>query len=105
MASLLTNVWGYASFVGHLHDPDFGRWFQRVGDAVGGLPGRRPKRLVGVQNALIDLVDFWTHSVTASSAIVIDFPIAVPHDNGPILIDCGSLHGVLGRSSHRQVES
>ena len=49
---------GYASFVAKLEEPGFARWFDRIGDAIEDLPGHRPDRLVEVQRALIDLIDF-----------------------------------------------
>jgi hypothetical protein len=49
---------GYASFIAKLEEPGFARWFDRIGDAIAALPGQRPERLVHVQNALIDLIDF-----------------------------------------------
>ncbi|MET8152432.1 hypothetical protein ACIBSW_18705 [Actinoplanes sp. NPDC049668] len=49
---------GYASFVAKLEEPGFARWFDRTGKAIGALPGQRPERLVYVQNALVDLIDF-----------------------------------------------
>jgi hypothetical protein len=51
---------GYAAFVAAQEDPDFARWFKRLGDAVDQLrndDSNKPKRLVLVQNALIDLID------------------------------------------------
>jgi len=49
---------GYAAFVAAHADPAFEKWFTRLGDAIERLTEERPARLVAVQNALIDLVDF-----------------------------------------------
>jgi hypothetical protein len=51
---------GYAAFVASQSDPDFARWFTRLGEAIDKLrqgADDRPKRLVMVQHALIDLID------------------------------------------------
>jgi hypothetical protein len=49
---------GYASFVAKQDDPHFAKWFGRLGEAIQHLPGQRPDRLVEVQDALIDIIDF-----------------------------------------------
>jgi hypothetical protein len=49
---------GYARFVAMQDDPGFARWFERLGKAIVDLPGTKPKRLVSVQRALVDLIDF-----------------------------------------------
>jgi hypothetical protein len=49
---------GYASFVAKQSDPEFAKWFTRIGEAISRLPGHQPARLVAVQHALIDLIDF-----------------------------------------------
>jgi hypothetical protein len=51
---------GYAAFVTAQEDPNVVRWFKRLGDAIDQLRhdgADKPKRLVMVQNALIDLID------------------------------------------------
>lgn len=57
-SSTRTECIGYATFVANLQETTFARWFDRIGDAIEVLPGQRPERLVHVQNALIDLIDF-----------------------------------------------
>lgn len=49
---------GYAAFVRAHEDPRFERWFSRLGDAIERLSREKPARLVAVQHALIDLIDF-----------------------------------------------
>jgi hypothetical protein len=49
---------GYAAFVAAHADPNFAKWFRRLGDAIEQLSAEKPARLVAVQHALIDLVDF-----------------------------------------------
>jgi hypothetical protein len=52
---------GYASFVARRQDPLFARWFAKLETDVrrlGDEPGRHHERLIRLQNALIDLVDF-----------------------------------------------
>jgi len=49
---------GYAAFVAAHADPNFAKWFSRLGDAIEQLSEEKPARLVLVQHALIDLVDF-----------------------------------------------
>ena len=51
---------GYAAFVEAQQRPEFSRWFERLGKAVMRLPdaSQKPKRLIEVQHALIDLIDF-----------------------------------------------
>ena len=53
---------GYAAFVRRRRDdPDFARWFQRLADDIALLarePGRHTDRLVALQHALIDVIDF-----------------------------------------------
>jgi hypothetical protein len=49
---------GYASFVEKGTDPEFSKWFERLGKAIDELPGQRPDRLIAVQHALVDLIDF-----------------------------------------------
>jgi hypothetical protein len=53
---------GYAEFVMRRRDdPDFARWFARLGDDVALLarePGKHVGRLVALQHALIELIDF-----------------------------------------------
>jgi hypothetical protein len=49
---------GYAAFVSALEAPEFNNWFERLGDALERLPTERPARLVAVQHALIELLDF-----------------------------------------------
>jgi hypothetical protein len=52
---------GYASFVLRGTDPDFSRWFSKLRhdiDLMAREPGRHLERLVRLQNALIDLIDF-----------------------------------------------
>lgn len=51
---------GYAAFVAAQEDSEFARWFERLGNAINQLrhdDGNKPKRLVLVQHALIDLID------------------------------------------------
>jgi hypothetical protein len=48
---------GYAAFVAAQNDPQFAKWFKRLGDAFERLPGEKPVRLALLQNALIDLID------------------------------------------------
>lgn len=49
---------GYAAFVTKLAEPDFAQWFSRLGDAVDQLKTEKSERLVSLQHALIDLIDF-----------------------------------------------
>lgn len=53
---------GYAAFVRRRRDdPDFARWFDRLADDVALMarePGRHVDRLVALQHALIDVLDF-----------------------------------------------
>jgi hypothetical protein len=48
---------GYAAFVAAQSDPQFAKWFTRLGDAFERLPDDKPVRLALVQSALIDLID------------------------------------------------
>lgn len=50
---------GYATFVSLQNQPDFAKWFTRLGGAVTRLPDQwpRPERWVLLQQALIDLID------------------------------------------------
>ncbi|RSH94397.1 hypothetical protein EHS25_004200 [Saitozyma podzolica] len=50
---------GYATFVSLQNQPDFAKWFKRLGSAVTRLPAQwpRPDRWVFLQQALIDLID------------------------------------------------
>jgi hypothetical protein len=48
---------GYAAFVAAHSDPQFAKWFTRLGDAFEQVPEEKPVRLALVQNALIDLID------------------------------------------------
>jgi hypothetical protein len=49
---------GYAAFVARQSDPQFARWFDRLGRAIEELPGQVPERLICVQHALVDILDF-----------------------------------------------
>lgn len=49
---------GYAAFVARQSDPQFSRWFDRLGRAIEKFPGQVPERLIYVQHALVDLLDF-----------------------------------------------
>jgi hypothetical protein len=49
---------GYAAFVARQSDPQFARWFDLLGLAIEELPGQVPERLICVQHALVDLLDF-----------------------------------------------
>jgi hypothetical protein len=48
---------GYAAFVAAQSDPQFAKWFTRLGDKFERLPDEKPVRLATMQNALIDLID------------------------------------------------
>jgi len=48
---------GYANFVERLGDPSFAKWFDRIGSQLINLSVGDLKRLIGVQHALIDLID------------------------------------------------
>jgi hypothetical protein len=52
---------GYATFADRLGDPEFARWFAGLTTDVAALAARddaKEDRLVGLQHALIDLIDF-----------------------------------------------
>jgi hypothetical protein len=52
---------GYASFVAKRSDPKFGRWFEKLEQDLELLakePHHHEERLVGLQHALIDLIDY-----------------------------------------------
>lgn len=52
---------GYATFVTKMSDPEFARWFAQLRDnieLIGNKSKVREKRLVLIQNRLIDLIDF-----------------------------------------------
>jgi len=49
---------GYAAFVAAQNASAFAHWFTRLGEAISKVPQRQPERLVRVQRALIDLIDF-----------------------------------------------
>jgi hypothetical protein len=56
-----SEVMGYASFVARRQDASFSRWFDRLADDIDTLAkdsGAHDERLIQLQRALVDLIDF-----------------------------------------------